>query len=96
MSAYGIAYSPRSKGAPAMLAEITKTGIRSAEHAAALVLKLARRGDVVRYDARANGTAEGRITRVVNVKTATGSIRYLDIVGAGLLVPASDVIEVVE
>lgn len=51
-----------------------------------------RRGDVVRYDARANGEAVGRIRRVVNVQGMTKTIRYFDIEGAGLLVPASDVI----
>lgn len=51
-----------------------------------------RRGDVVRYDARANGEAVGRIRRVVNVRGATKTIRYYAIDGAGLLVPDADVL----
>ncbi len=56
------------------------------------VLPPARRGDVVRYDARANGEAVGRIQRVVNVKGATKTIRYYAIEGAGLLVPHADLL----
>lgn len=53
-------------------------------------------GDRVKYDGRAQGIQEGVVVRRVRIKKYAGGgfHTYLNIKGAGLLVPAEDVLEV--
>ncbi len=62
-------------------------------------IKTPLRGQTVTYDARANGIQTGKVLGVERIKSHYGNsngITYVNIEGAGLLVPLDDILEVHE